>query len=319
MWEKKDKQCDPGDPDDAEQGSYWDHVIIDPESKLIVSLVVGRRNADAVVQIFTDFYDRTDGYLPELITTDGYAVYEPVILDTYGVWREELGLTPEEVAEFQSNGMPEFYFPVEITYAKVLKEKVGGRVVNVTSTVVLGSQEQAEETLAESEQSQKINTSFVERWFGTQRQFSGRKKRKAYTFSKDLSFGGDSAGLLRQFFKLRTGPKPRWEALRSHHRLFGSMSSDAPVSLLCLSHHTSDAPNSIRISRTCCFTQGCGSSAAVFSAGTATGPRRINARRQAIWTGRVAYFRAVISGPTASGLPNSANASAANFPISGLL
>ena len=196
MWEKKDKQCDPGDPDDAEQGSYWDHVIIDPESKLIVSLVVGRRNADAVVQIFTDFYDRTDGYLPELITTDGYVVYEPVILDTYGVWREELGLTPEEVAEFQSNGMPEFYFPVEITYAKVLKEKVGGRVVNVTSTVVLGSQEQAEETLAESEQSQKINTSFVERWFGTQRQFSGRKKRKAYTFSKELSFHEASTWLL---------------------------------------------------------------------------------------------------------------------------
>ena len=28
----------------------------------------------------------------------------------------------------------------------------------------------------------------MERWFGTQRQFSGRKKRKAYTFSKELSF-----------------------------------------------------------------------------------------------------------------------------------
>jgi len=60
-------------------------VIVDPETKLIVSLVVGRRNADTVVQVFTDFYERTDGYLPELITTDGYAVYETVILDTYGV------------------------------------------------------------------------------------------------------------------------------------------------------------------------------------------------------------------------------------------
>jgi hypothetical protein len=28
----------------------------------------------------------------------------------------------------------------------------------------------------------------VERFFGTQRQFSARKKRKAYTFSKELSF-----------------------------------------------------------------------------------------------------------------------------------
>ena len=188
MWGKKDKRCDPADPDDAQRGSYWDHVIIDPQTKLIVSLVVGRRNADTVVQVFADFYDRTDGALPELITTDGYAVYEAVILDTYGVWREELGLTPEEAAEFDRTGMPEFYFPVEIAYATVLKEKEGGRVVAVTSQVVLGSEEQAEEALGESERSQAINTSFAERWFGAQRQFSGRKKRKAYTFSKELSF-----------------------------------------------------------------------------------------------------------------------------------
>jgi hypothetical protein len=196
LWEKKDKHCDPADADDAQQGSYWDHVIIDPETKLIISMVVGRRTADTVVQVFTDFYDRTDGALPELITTDGYAVYETVILDTYGVWREEMGLTPEEEAEFDRTGMPEFYFPVEITYATVLKEKEGGRVVEVTSQVVLGSEEQAEATLEDSERSQTINTSFVERWFGTQRQFNGRKKRKAYTFSKDLSFHEASTWLV---------------------------------------------------------------------------------------------------------------------------
>jgi IS1 family transposase len=196
LWEKKDKQCDPDDPDDAEQGSYWDHVIIDPETKLIVSLVVGRRHADTVVVVFTDFFERTGGYLPELITTDGYAVYQTVILATYGVWREELKLTAAEEAEFDRNGMPQFYFPVEITYARVLKEKEGGRVVDVSSEVVLGSAAQAEETLAESERSQTINTSFVERWFGTQRQFNARKKRKAYTFSKELSFHEASTWLL---------------------------------------------------------------------------------------------------------------------------
>jgi hypothetical protein len=186
-WGKKDKHCDPDDPDDAEQGSYWDHVIIDPETKLIVSLVVGRRNADTVVQVFTDFYDRTDGYLPELISTDEYAVYEPVILATYGVWREELELTAEEDADFDRVGMPEFYFPVEITYATVHKEREGSRVVETWGEVVLGTQDQAEEALAKSGHSQTINTSFAERYHGTQRQFNARKKRKAYTFSKELS------------------------------------------------------------------------------------------------------------------------------------
>ncbi len=175
----------PLNPDDAEQGSYWDHVIIDPETKLIVSLVVGRRDADTVVQVFTDFYQRTDGYLPELICTDEYAVYQTVILDAYGVLRSELELTPEEDAEFSPG---DFFFPEEAAYATVHKEKEGGRVVSVSERLVLGSEGRLEETLAESERSQTVNTSFVERYHGTHRQFNARKKRKAYPFSKELSF-----------------------------------------------------------------------------------------------------------------------------------
>ena len=90
--------------------------------------MVGRRDADSVVQLFTDFYQRTDGYLPELICTDEYAVYEAVTLDAYGVLREELELSPEEDAGFSPGG---FFFPEEVAYATVHKEKEGGRVVEV--------------------------------------------------------------------------------------------------------------------------------------------------------------------------------------------
>src|SRR5207302_4714753 len=62
-----------------------------------------------------------------------------------------------------------------------------GRVVEVSGQVVRGSEEQAEQTLEESG-SESINTSFVERYHATQRHFNARKKRKAYTFSKELSF-----------------------------------------------------------------------------------------------------------------------------------
>jgi hypothetical protein len=148
-------------------------------------LVVGRRNADTVVQLFTDFYERTGGYLPELICTDEYAVYETVILDTYGVCKHELGLTPQEEEEFS---LGDFHFPVEVTYATVHKHKEGGRVASVTQRVVLGDEEQLEQILEESGQSESVNTSFVERYHGTQRQFNARKKRKAYTFSKEVSF-----------------------------------------------------------------------------------------------------------------------------------
>jgi IS1 family transposase len=148
-------------------------------------LVVGRRDADTVVQVFTDFHERTGGHLPELICTDEYAVYETVILDTYGVCKRELELTPEEEAEFS---LGDFHFPQEITYATVHKHKEGGRVVAVTERLVLGSEGQLERTLEDSERSQTVNTSFVERYHGTQRQFNARKKRKAYTFSKEVGF-----------------------------------------------------------------------------------------------------------------------------------
>jgi hypothetical protein len=147
--------------------------------------VVGRRDADTVVQVFTDFYERTGGYLPELICTDEYAVYETVILDTYGVLRSELELTPEEDAQFSPG---DFFFPEEVSYATVHKHKEGGRVVAVSERLVLGGEEKLEEALAGSERSQAVNTSFVERYHGTHRHFNARKKRKAYTFSKELSF-----------------------------------------------------------------------------------------------------------------------------------
>ena len=115
-------------------------------------------------------------------------MYLPVILDTYGVWRAELELTAEEEKLFDHEQIPEFSFPVEITYATVVKERQRGRVVAVTEEVVLGSEEQAEKVLDESENSQTLNTSYVERWFGTQRHFNARKKRKSYTFSKELSY-----------------------------------------------------------------------------------------------------------------------------------
>jgi IS1 family transposase len=161
-------------------------VIIDPETKLIVSLAVGRRDADTATRLFTDFYGRTGGHLPQLIVTDEYAPYKAVILDTYGVSREELGLTPEEEKEYDREGMARFFFPVEITYATVHKEKENNRVVAVKTQAVFGTLERAEQALEASGRSRTINTSFVERYHGTQRQFNARKKRKAYTFSKEL-------------------------------------------------------------------------------------------------------------------------------------
>jgi hypothetical protein len=187
-WGKKDKHCDPSDPADREQGSYWDHVLIDADSRLIVTLVIGRRETQTACQAFADFYRRTDGDLIPLITSDEYAPYWTVIVQTYGVAKEDLELTVEQKVQYDYESLPEVYFPVEMAYATVHKEREGGHVVKVEQRVVLGTEQQVAEALAHGSTSQSINTNYVERYHGTQRHFNARKARKVYTFSKELVF-----------------------------------------------------------------------------------------------------------------------------------
>ena len=81
---KKEKNCDPNDPADLRKGDAWDHVAIDAESRLVVSVVPGERTAESVVAVVEDFKRRTDGRLMDLITTDGYPAYQEAILRAYG-------------------------------------------------------------------------------------------------------------------------------------------------------------------------------------------------------------------------------------------
>lgn len=188
MWEKKDKHCDAGKPEDRTLGSWWDHSILDAESRLIVSLVVGRRTSETLRLTWQDYYERSEGDLPGLIVTDEYPAYFTVLVDLYGVRKEDLEFTEAEKRAVGYDELPAVYFPVEINYATVHKEREQGRVVHVEPRLVLGTAKEVQKVLAECDTAQTINVSYLERWHGTQRHFNARKARKVYTFSKDLIF-----------------------------------------------------------------------------------------------------------------------------------
>ena len=40
---KKEKHCDPDDEADWSRGDQWDHVALDPDSRLVLEVVVGPR------------------------------------------------------------------------------------------------------------------------------------------------------------------------------------------------------------------------------------------------------------------------------------
>jgi IS1 family transposase len=177
---KKQKHCDPSDPDDAKQGDNWDHLAFDPEHRLVVSVVPGKRTAENTERLVEDFKERTGGKPMNLITSDEYAPYRSAILKAYG---EEV-VPPRTGKPGRPKG-PYHVPPPDLNYATVHKTRRNGRVVNVTFRVVFGTVVAVQAALAASLVSNQINTAFVERQNGTDRNRNGRKTRKTYCFSKD--------------------------------------------------------------------------------------------------------------------------------------
>ena len=75
--------------------------------------------------------------------------------------------------------------PAGLNYATVHKTRKKGRVVEVATRVIFGTAATVEAALANSGVSRTVNTAFVERHNGTDRNRNARKVRKTYCFSKD--------------------------------------------------------------------------------------------------------------------------------------
>jgi IS1 family transposase len=168
------------DPADARKGDHWDYVALDPEHRLIISVVPGERTAENTGALVRDLRRRTSGRLMDLITTDEYAPYRGAILEAYGE-----AVTPPRTGK---RGRPRKAYkvpPAGLTYAAVHKTRSKGRVVKVEQRVIFGTAQAVGSALARSASSRAVNTSFVERQNGTDRNRNARKARKSSCFSKD--------------------------------------------------------------------------------------------------------------------------------------
>ena len=81
---KKEKNCDRSDADDDFQGDCWDHIAFDPEHRLVVSMVTGKRTEELTMVLVEDFFERTGGRYMTLITSDEYPAYASAIQEVYG-------------------------------------------------------------------------------------------------------------------------------------------------------------------------------------------------------------------------------------------
>jgi IS1 family transposase len=177
---KKEKHCHDAEAGDSQQGDNWDHVAYDPEHRLVVDVVPGKRTAKNVEKLVFDFKKRTGGCIMNVMTSDEYKPYKKAILKAYG-----------RVVNPQRTGKPgrpkgSRRIPAKgLKYATVHKTRRKGRVVKIDLRVIFGSKTEVEAAIEASAVSKMINTAFIERHNGTDRNRNARKVRKSYCFSKD--------------------------------------------------------------------------------------------------------------------------------------
>ena len=167
---KKEAHCE---PDENKYGDNWDHTAIDAESRLLLSLVPGKRTGEQCQKVVDEVKMRTNGRTDLLMTSDEHAPYKTAIEHAYAV----------DVK--QPDGTIQRKMPEDFCYATVCKKRKGGRVIEITRTLVFGAWSFLLMFLSWSAVSNTINTSFVERHNSTDRNQNARKGRKTMRFSKD--------------------------------------------------------------------------------------------------------------------------------------
>jgi hypothetical protein len=177
---KKEKHCDAANPADARRGESWDHVAFDPGHRLVLSTVPGKHTAEKVVELVADVKKRLAGRVPRLITTDEYTPCKQAILDAYGTT-----VVPEPTGK-PGRRKKAVQVPLpELNHATVHKTRAKGRVISVTLEIIFGVVAAVTAAPAMSKAGRKINTDFIERHNGTDRNRNSPKVRKTCCFSKD--------------------------------------------------------------------------------------------------------------------------------------
>lgn len=150
---------------------------------MMVSVVQGpSRDQGTCDKLVEDFAARTKGEPPDLATTDEHAPYKNSLLKVYGQdYRPRRRSRRGRMRNLKKRR------PGVMVYATVKKTRAMGRVVDVRTEVVLGTEAALAAVLEVSPCSSTVNTSFVERNNGTSRHFNSRKQRDTYGFSKRLA------------------------------------------------------------------------------------------------------------------------------------
>jgi IS1 family transposase len=164
-------------------GDAWVWIAFAPEWRLVLAFVVGKREQENADLLIGRLKAVSCGYIP-FFTSDQLPHYPKALLNGYGI--------PEIIIHIPGKRgrkpKPKLLPPPDLHYAQVVKHRENGRVVEVRTKIIFGTEAAIQARLAASTVSHTINISFIERNNLTCRQCNGRLSRKVLSFSKELTW-----------------------------------------------------------------------------------------------------------------------------------
>lgn len=204
-------------------GTAWIWTAFAPEYRLTLAAVVGNRNLFAARRLLRAVRRCLAKETWPLVTSDALRHDAQVLLEAFGVWRR----WPRTGKRGRPRKPIRLPHPL-LAYAQVNKQREGGRIVEVTRSVIFGTEDTVQARVQALRRANgrkgRINTAYVERNNLTLREENGRLSRKTLAFSKNrralqdqVDFWRAYANLVRAHRALRSpagpgaGPK-RWTA-----------------------------------------------------------------------------------------------------------
>ena len=135
----------------SKEAPIWIFAVIEVWSRFWPSTVVGKRSYQNTLSVFRNLSSRMNLEQIPLVVTDGFGFYEKVVRRVFGP---------------------------ACLYGRVIKTRRNDCIVKVERRAVLGDRWRLEQALYNSEDSMKLNTSFVERLNLTIRQGSAYLSRR---------------------------------------------------------------------------------------------------------------------------------------------
>jgi transposase-like protein/IS1 family transposase len=179
----------------SKQHPIWIFTTIDVWSRLWPATVVGRRSYRNMLALFQDLARRMNLESVPLVVTDGFQFYKKVVRRVFGP---------------------------ACLYGQVIKTRRNDRIIKVERRAVIGAAWRFEETLRDSEDSSKLNTSFVERLNLTIRLGSAYLFRRTICHARWKKRLEDHLELLRCYYNfvrphraLKFGAKMRTPAMQA--------------------------------------------------------------------------------------------------------